>query len=140
MDLLIREHAIFGLGWVWPDEIDNEGLTAAVQLAMERALQQVAVEYEQVIVDGNYNFLKHLPNTTALVRADDQIPAVSAASIIAKVARDTYMQSLKDELPGYGFENHVGYGTRQHAQALRQLGLTSHHRRSFAPIEMYKAS
>jgi ribonuclease HII len=126
--------ASIGIGWVSPEEVDQLGLTRAVQLAMERALQKVALPYDEVIIDGNHNFLEHLPRTKAIVRADDSVPAVSAASIVAKVARDTFMAELALEHPGYGFEKHVGYGTAAHLAALQQLGVTKVHRKSYKPV------
>jgi ribonuclease HII len=126
--------AAVGLGWVAPAEIDSVGLTQAVRLAMERALEQLAAPYDEVIIDGNLNFLAHLPRTRALIKADDSVPAVSAASIVAKVARDDYMTGLAVQYPGYGFEAHVGYGTAAHRAALATLGVSDQHRQSYKPI------
>lgn len=127
--------AAVGLGWVTPAEVDSVGLTAAVRLAMERALQQIPIAYETVIIDGNLNFLAHLANTRSLIKADDSVPAVSAASIVAKVARDTYMAELAASYPNYGFERHVGYGTAAHLAALNAYGVTDQHRKSYKPIQ-----
>lgn len=136
LDERIRATAIsFGLGWVQPAELDAVGLTQAVRLAMERALAVVTATYDEVIVDGNFNFLAHLPKTRQLIKADDTVPAVSAASIIAKVARDKYMTKIAQLYSGYGFENHVGYGTAIHMAALAELGVTDIHRKSFKPIK-----
>jgi ribonuclease HII len=132
---IIQSEAAIGLGWVTPAEIDTIGLTAAVRLAMERALTAITVAYDEVIVDVNFNFLAHLPGTTALIKADDTVPAVSAASIVAKVARDDYMSGLAATYPGYGFESHAGYGTAAHVAGLKQLGVSDIHRRSFKPIK-----
>jgi ribonuclease HII len=126
--------AAIGIGWVAPDEVDSLGLTRAVQTAMERALQQITVAYDQVIIDGNINFLANIPSTEALIKADDTVPAVSAASIVAKVARDNYMAELAREYPGYGFERHVGYGTAVHIAALKKLGVSDVHRKSYKPV------
>ena len=134
-----REALAIGLGWVDAATIDAIGLTAAVKLAMERAVTMIAVDYDEIIIDGSYNFLAHLqnssgPKVSTLVKADDLIPAVSAASIIAKVARDTYMYNLSLKYPGYGFERHVGYGTALHIAQLKLQGVTPEHRRSYKPI------
>jgi ribonuclease HII len=123
-----------GLGWVTPHEVDELGLTQAVRLAMERALAQISAPYDDVIIDGNLNFLAHVPKTRALIKADDTVPAVSAASIVAKVARDNYMAELAEQYPGYGFESHVGYGTALHLAGLQKLGVSDVHRKSFKPI------
>lgn len=136
-DAKIRgQAAAFGLGWVMPEELDAVGLTQAVRLAMERALTAIEVEYERVIIDGNFNFLRHVPKTETLIKADDLIPAVSAASIIAKVARDNWMIDAAREYPGYGFESHVGYCTPAHQKALSKLGVSVLHRKSFAPVRL----
>jgi ribonuclease HII len=123
-----------GLGWVSPAEIDDLGLTAATTLAMRRAIEQLAVAYDEIIIDGIVNYLKDEPKARAVIRADDTIPVVSAASIIAKVARDDYMVKIATQHPQYGFENHVGYGTRLHRERLKLHGICDLHRRSFAPV------
>ncbi|HSX07850.1 MAG TPA: ribonuclease HII [Candidatus Saccharimonadales bacterium] len=129
-----------GIGWVSPVEIDQLGLTAAVRLAMRRALEAITAPYDRVIIDGNLNFLSDNPKTEALIKADDLIPAVSAASIIAKVARDNYMAALKGEYQKYDFAKHVGYGTALHRQLLVLHGVSDIHRRSFKPIAALLAS
>ena len=135
LDSIIRVEALaYGLGWVPAEELDAIGLTAAVRLAMQRAVAAIHEPFEQIIIDGNYNFLAEDPRTVCVVKADDTVPAVSAASILAKVARDNYMHDMSREHPGYAFENHVGYGTAAHMAALQELGVSVLHRRSFAPI------
>ena len=138
LDVIIRAKAIaFGLGWVTSQEVDELGLTEAVRVAMRRAVEAITTTgavYDQIIIDGNYNFLRDLPQASCLIKADDLVPAVSAASIIAKVARDTFMAQQATTYPGYNFESHVGYGTLAHRLALQELGLCDLHRRSFAPI------
>ena len=136
----IHESAMaVGIGWVTPAEVDGLGLTKAVQLAMLRAMKQIACDYDEIIIDGNLNFFQNVTglktdNIQTLVRADDLVPAVSAASIVAKVARDNRMAELALEFPGYGFESHVGYGTAVHLAALRDLGVCDIHRKSYKPI------
>jgi ribonuclease HII len=134
-DVIIQAKAVaFGLGWASPQELDELGLTAAVRLAMERAVAEIKLPYDELIIDGNYNFLRTNPKSRCIIKADDTVPEVSAASILAKVARDRYMADMAQKYPGYFFERHVGYSTRQHIAALESLGLCDLHRRSFAPI------
>ena len=137
VDSIIEHAQAYGLGWVDAGELDSIGLAAALRLATRRALEQITVPYHEIIIDGTVNFLAGTQKgeyVTTMKQADALIAAVSAASIIAKVARDDYMESLSDTYPGYGFERHVGYGTAAHRRAIETLGVTAEHRRSFAPI------
>lgn len=129
------EAIAFGLGWVDAATIDAVGLTAAVGLAMRRALEQILVNYDEIVIDGNVNFLRDLPKARTLVKADQTVAAASAASIIAKVARDKYMFDMALKYPDYGFERHVGYGTALHLERLQANGLSDLHRRSFKPVQ-----
>jgi ribonuclease HII len=132
---IINENALaVGLGWVEPAVVDEVGLMAAVGMAMQRALDQIPLGYDQVIIDGNHNFLKNNPKAQAVIKADATVPAVSAASIVAKVARDNYMAEIASNYPGYGFDQHVGYGTKLHLEKLVKFGVTDQHRRSYKPI------
>lgn len=138
LDAEIRVSAVsFGIGWVPAAEIDKLGLTEAVRLAMQRALAKITAAYQELIIDGNYNFFPGHQGSRAVIGADNLVPAVSAASIIAKVARDRYMAEMSAAFPGYAFERHVGYGTAAHRAALRGLGLCELHRRSFKPIQAF---
>lgn len=141
LDILIREQAAgYGLGWVSADEIDQIGLSAALVLATKRAVEQVKVPYHEIIIDGTINFLKDTSKgqyVTTLKKADLLIPSVSAASIIAKVARDNFMTAQDAMYPGYKFASHVGYGTAVHRAAIETLGVTPLHRLSFAPLQKY---
>ena len=130
----------FGLGWVTAEELDEVGLSQALRTATIRAVEQVKAPYHEIIIDGTINFLKETSKgqfVTTLAKADLLIPAVSAASIIAKVARDAFMTDQDALLPGYGFAGHVGYGTAAHRQAIENLGVTPLHRLSFAPLKKY---
>lgn len=135
----IKEVALsWSLGWVHADELDSIGLSAALELATKRAVQGIKGSYSEIIIDGTINFLKNTtkgPYVTTLPKADFLIPAVSAAAILAKVARDECMAQQDDIYPGYGFASHVGYGTVAHSKALEERGVTPLHRKSFAPIK-----
>lgn len=133
----IHQQAEFvGIGWVWPEDIDKYGITWSVKTAMERSLQAICIEYDEIIIDGNYNFLSENILSRCVVKADDLIPAVSAASIVAKVARDTYMIDIAQKnFPEYYFSSHVGYGTKKHSEALAAFGPTPIHRMSYKPIQ-----
>lgn len=114
-------------------EIDSLNILQATMLAMRRAVEGLRLMPGKVLVDGN-----RLPTLAvlaeAIVKGDDKVAAISAASIVAKVTRDHLMQELDTFYPGYGFARHKGYGTADHLSALRGLGPTEHHRRSFAPV------
>lgn len=124
-----------GLGWVQPAEVDEIGLTEAVRLAMARALDQIQIDYNEIIIDGSYNFFPDNPKAKAIVKADSSVPAVSAASILAKVARDKYMAEICAQFPDYGFDKHVGYGTALHIEKLKKYGICELHRKSYKPIQ-----
>lgn len=139
LDVVIRQKAKgFGLGWVSAEEIDEIGLSAALKLATIRAVEQIKVPYHEIIIDGTVNFLAETNKgkyVQLMKKADLLIPSVSAASIVAKVARDNYMAKMSSEYRDYGFDKHVGYGTRIHSEALYKQGITPLHRKSFAPIK-----
>lgn len=137
----INAEATTGLGWVPAEDIDkigiNEALKLATRLAVKR-VQQLHVPFSQIIIDGNQNFLtgtKLETYTSTLVKGDDKVKEISAASIIAKVARDNYMIELARRYPKYGFENHVGYGTPEHRAAIHEYGITPEHRKIFEPCK-----
>ena len=110
-------------------------------LGVQRALDNIQpTNAEEVIMDGDINYVSKIPahsslNSRAVIKADDEYPIVSAASIYAKVKRDEYMSKASLEFPGYGFEKHVGYGTSQHLQAMQALGVVKLHRLSFKPVK-----
>ncbi len=128
-----------GEGWVSSNEVDTYGLTNAMKLGVERALKAVGARPdEEIIMDGHINYCApNFVNVQAIIDADATHAIVSAASIYAKVTRDAHMTKLAVEFPNYGFEAHVGYGTKRHSEALASLGVCIHHRRSYKPIKRY---
>lgn len=130
----IRARALaWALGRAEAAEIDRLNILGATLLAMRRAIQGLAVQPARALVDGNR--CPEVPcDCEAIVRGDASVPAISAASILAKVARDAEMLALDAAWPGYGFAVHKGYPTRLHLEALARLGPTAVHRRSFGPV------
>ncbi len=144
LELEIHEKvAAWATGWVSAEELSEVGMSEALRLATRRAVEQIHVPYHEIIIDGTVNFLKDTSKggyVTTLAKADLLVPSVSAASIVAKVARDRYMAELDATYPGYGFAKHAGYGVAAHRAAIEQLGVTPEHRLSFAPLQKYKKS
>ena len=132
---LIRSRALgWAIGSASVAEIDELNILQASLLAMHRAVLALQFQPEYILVDGN-----RLPRwqyaSEAVVRGDDRVPAIAAASILAKVHRDNALIALDGVYPGYGFASNKGYPTAAHLQALGALGVTPIHRRSFAPIK-----
>ena len=130
----IRERALaWALGRAEPAEIDRYNILGATLLAMRRAFAGLTVQPARALVDGNR--CPELPcDCEAVIRGDASVPAISAASILAKVARDAEMLALDAAWPEYGFAIHKGYPTRAHLDALDRLGPCAVHRRSFGPV------
>ncbi|MFQ5643152.1 MAG: ribonuclease HII [Thiogranum sp.] len=130
----IRERALaWSLGRAEVHEIDAINILQASLLAMQRAVAGLTVAPELVLVDGNRCPPLDYPSR-AVVRGDSLVPAISAASIIAKVSRDHEMMELDSSYPGYGLAKHKGYPSKAHLEALQTLGVTPVHRRSYAPV------
>lgn len=123
----------WSLGRAEPAEIDEMNILHATMLAMQRAVQGLSLDAHAVLVDGNR--VPPLPcPAEAVVKGDGRVPAISAASILAKVARDREMQQLHEQYPQYGFDRHKGYPTKVHLAALNAHGALAEHRRSFGPV------
>jgi len=148
LDVEIREKAAaWALGWVSAQELDDIGMSEALRLATRRAVEQIQAQcrqqnlaFSEIIIDGKVNFLRGtaLEKFVATIpKADSLIPSVSAASIIAKVARDQFMAEQDAVYPGYGFKSNAGYGVAKHRAAIERLGVTPLHRLSFAPLAKY---
>lgn len=115
-------------------EIDRLNILQASLLAMKRAVEALSVQPEFVAVDGNKIPRWHYA-AQAVVKGDALVPAIGAASILAKVTRDRELVALDAEFPQYGFASHKGYPTKQHLQALQAYGVTPHHRSSYSPVK-----
>jgi ribonuclease HII len=130
----IRERALaFGVASASVDEIDRLNILQATLLAMRRAVESLSLTPGEVLVDGNQCPSLVFP-TRAVVGGDATVRSISAASILAKTARDAHMVELHALRPEYGFHQHKGYGTPEHLDALRRFGVSEFHRRSFAPV------
>ena len=151
LDEVIRKQAAaWALGWVSAGELDEVGMSRALRLATRRAVKQIQSQckeknlaFNEIIIDGTVNFLADTAleqYVTVMAKADGLIPSVSAASIIAKVARDQFMTEQDVAYPGYGFVSNAGYGVAKHRAAIERLGVTPLHRLSFAPLAKYADS
>ncbi|MET1076593.1 MAG: ribonuclease HII [Pseudomonas sp.] len=117
------------------EEIDRLNILHATMLAMQRAVEGLSVLPRLALIDGNRCPVLSMPSR-AVIQGDGQVPAIAAASILAKVSRDREMHALDLEYPGYGMAQHKGYPTPVHLEALQRLGATPIHRRSFAPVRL----
>ena len=134
LDREVRSRAVaVAVGRADVEEIDGINILNAALLAMKRAVERLMVLPGLVFVDGNRAPRLTMP-VVPVVGGDDRVPAISAASIVAKVVRDAEMEALAQTYPQYGFERHKGYATRAHLAALKRFGPTPLHRRSFAPV------
>ncbi|MGJ0625220.1 ribonuclease HII [Xenorhabdus bovienii] len=133
--LEIKEKALcWSLGRAEPEEIDQLNILHATMLAMQRAVEGLAITPDYVLIDGNR--CPALPMLAqAVVKGDNLVAEISAASILAKVTRDREMAELGKQFPDYGFAKHKGYPTALHLEKLALLGATEHHRKSFAPVK-----
>ncbi|MBZ0330178.1 ribonuclease HII [Halomonas sp. ANAO-440] len=135
LDAEIREKALaFAVAEASVTEIDELNIYHATHLAMRRAVDALPLAAEYLLVDGNRLPGHHVPGQ-AVVKGDARHPAIAAASILAKVARDAQMVALDGLFPGYGFARHKGYPTREHLAVLERLGPLPEHRRSFGPVK-----
>lgn len=131
---LITKNCQWAVGIATAEEIDNINILQATMLAMKRAIKNLGVDYDSVLVDGNR--CPKVKNCTAIIKGDLIEPVISAASIIAKVTRDRQMIALDKKYPKYGFAQHKGYGTKQHLTALNKYGVIEGiYRKTFNPIK-----
>ena len=134
----IKKNSIWATGKASVKEIDKINILQASLLAMKRAIKKLKKRPSQVLIDGNkIPDLKNY-NLRAIVKGDQKIPSISAASIIAKVTRDKFIKTLAKKNKGYNWDQNFGYGTKQHLKAIKKLGVNKHHRKTFSPISKLK--
>ena len=130
-EVILRDATAWAVGVVTPEEIDKINILNASFLAMHRALDQLSIRPEAIIVDGNrFRPYGNLPYAT-IVKGDGKYLSIAAASILAKTFRDDYMNHLAEEYPMYDWQSNKGYPTRKHREAIRQHGITPYHRKSY---------
>ena len=134
----IKKNSIWSIGKASVKEIEKKNILQASLLAMKRAIKKLKKKPSNVFIDGN-----KLPeiknyNLKAIIKGDQKIPCISAASIIAKVTRDKMITNLGKKFKGYYWDQNYGYGTKQHLKAINDLGITNQHRKTFSPINKIK--
>ena len=138
MSKYIKENSIWAIGKASVKEIENINILFASLLAMERAIKKLKKKPTLTLIDGNK--LPKIKNyyLKSIVKGDQKIPSISAASIIAKVTRDKVITKLGKKFKGYYWDQNYGYGTKQHLRAIKTLGITNQHRKTFSPINKTK--
>tara|TARA_B100000965_G_scaffold141881_1_gene118120 strand:+ start:3294 stop:3854 length:561 start_codon:yes stop_codon:yes gene_type:complete len=131
----IKENSIWSIGKASVKEIEKINILQASLLAMKRAVKKLKKKPNLVLIDGNK--LPEIKNykLRSIIKGDQKIPSISAASIIAKVARDKMIANLGKKFKGYYWDQNNGYGTKEHLKAIKNLGITSEHRKTFCPIK-----
>ena len=134
LDKYIKKNSIWAIGQASTIEIEKINILQASLLAMKRAILKLNKKPSLVLIDGNK--LPYLKNYKLeyVIKGDQKIPSISAASIIAKVSRDKFIKKLSKQFNGYGWERNSGYGTKEHLKAIKKLGITKYHRKTFLPI------
>ena len=134
LDKYIKENSIWAIGQASTKEIERINILHASLLAMKRAILKLKIKPSLVLIDGNK--LPDLKNYKLeyVIKGDQKIPSISAASIIAKVSRDKFITKLSKEFKNYGWNTNSGYGTKEHLKAIKQFGITKYHRKTFSPI------
>lgn len=131
---IIQERALaWSVAFATVEEIDSMNILEATLLAMKRAVLGLSIRPTILLIDGNR--MPHMPyRIRTIIKGDDRVPEISAASILAKTAHDELFKRYAKEYPGYGFEHHMGYGTAEHMAAIERLGVLPIHRKTFEPI------
>ena len=135
----IKENSIWSLGKASVSEIESLNILQASLLAMKRAIKKLKKKPTHVLIDGNKTPELENYNLKSVIKGDKKVPSISAASIIAKVSRDKIITALSKKNKGYDWDKNFGYGTKKHLKALKKLGITKHHRRTFSPVSRLSA-
>ena len=130
----IKKNSTWSIGKASVKEIEKLNILKASLLAMKRAIKKLKKKPTHVLIDGNKTPELENYNLKSVIKGDKKIPSISAASIIAKVSRDKFITTLSKKNKGYDWDKNFGYGTKQHLKALKKLGITKHHRKTFSPI------
>ena len=134
----VKENSIWSVGKASVKEIEKINILQASLLAMVRAIKKLKKKPNLVLIDGNKVPKIKSYKLRSIIKGDQKIPSISAASIIAKVTRDKMIANLGKKFKGYYLDKNSGYGTKQHFKAIKKLGITSQHRKTFSPINKYK--
>ena len=130
----IKKNSTWSIGKASVKEIEKLNILKASLLAMKRAIKKLKKKPTHVLIDGNKTPELENYNLKSVIKGDKKIPSISAASIIAKVSRDKFITALSKKNKGYDWDKNFGYGTKHHLKALKKLGITKHHRKTFSPI------
>ena len=136
--IYIKKNSIWAIGQASVKEIEKINILRASLLAMKRAIIKLKKKPSLILIDGNK--LPELKNYNLkyIIKGDQKIPSISAASIIAKVSRDRFITTLSKQFKNYGWDTNSGYGTKEHIKAIKELGITRYHRKTFSPISKLK--
>jgi len=134
----IKKNSLWAIGQASVEEIEKINILQASLLAMKRAIIKLKKKPSLVLIDGNKLPVLKNYNLKYIIKGDQKIPSISAASIIAKVSRDKFITTLTKKFNNYGWETNSGYGTKEHLSAIKKLGITKYHRKTFSPISNLK--
>ena len=134
----IKKNSIWAIGKASVKEIENINILRASLLAMKRAIKKLKNKPSLVLIDGNKIPELENYNLRYVIKGDQKIPSISAASIIAKVSRDEFITTLSKKFKSYGWNTNSGYGTKEHLEAIKKFGITKYHRKTFHPISNLK--
>ena len=134
----IKKNSIWAIGTASVKEIEKINILQASLLAMKRAIKKLKKKPTHIFIDGNKVPVIENYNLRSIIKGDQKIPSISAASIVAKVARDKMITKIAKKFKGYYWDQNYGYGTKQHLKAIKKLGITPQHRKTFSPINKMK--